>query len=474
MPSLAELKNEWAEAVTKAKGLAAGGDLDAFDRAWADAEGARKRYENLSKLEAAEAAIDSFHKPAPALADFRSPDDAAKNITRLVTPDEANLNPSGFKDLGNGRIVPFATKATEGYIRSYPASVQLPEIRARYGADLMREASEEREAFALYVRKGFNSTRWNDDGGRLKRALDRLGARNALQENTDSEGGYLVPSDDRSELIHDAGYPGGVTRQISRVMTTSRDAGTIPSGTTITWGSIAEEATPSDSDPAFGQVAFTIRKTGFNDTVSEELLADSAFDVVGFLQQVGMEERGRYEDQQAIEGDGANEPLGLRTTGAAQGDISDITDLLTLAAPTLLEVVSAVMELPAQFRNGGTRLHTTSSLVARIMSISATGGQTFLMPDAQNAPGFRLMGYPIVMYDGTGWDNANTIAANEEVGALGDFARYYVFMDRLGTVFRRDDSVAFRSDQVAFKMRARYDSFFTENNAFRIWKGAGS
>lgn len=187
-----------------------------------------------------------------------------------------------------------------------------------------------------------------------------------------------------------------------------------------------------------------------------------------------MEERGRYEDQQAIEGDGANEPLGLRTTGAAQGDISDITDLLTLAAPTLLEVVSAVMELPAQFRNGGTRLHTTSSLVARIMSISATGGQTFLMPDAQNAPGFRLMGYPIVMYDGTGWDNANTIAANEEVGALGDFARYYVFMDRLGTVFRRDDSVAFRSDQVAFKMRARYDSFFTENNAFRIWKGAGS
>ena len=51
MPSLAELKNEWAEAVTKAKDLAAGGDKDAFDRAFAAAETARDRYEKLKKLE---------------------------------------------------------------------------------------------------------------------------------------------------------------------------------------------------------------------------------------------------------------------------------------------------------------------------------------------------------------------------------------------------------------------------------------
>lgn len=470
MSRLTELYNDWREAIASAEEIAVNGDAAAYERAWASAEDARAKFERLEKVQAANKAAD---ERKPLITDLRDPDDARENMVGNVTADTANLAPGKFINLGNGRIVPYATKTSEGYMRGYPASVQLPEIKARYGDDLRNEAHEEREAFALYVRYGENSQRFNDP--KMRKALQRLSARNALQEGTDTEGGFLVPVDDRAgDLIHDPGAPGGTIRPISRVMTTTRDSGTIPSGTTITWGAINEEATPSDSDPAFAQVAFTIRKSGFNDTISEELLADSAFDVVGFLNTVGMEEKGRYEDTQAIGGDGSTEPLGLRTTGAPQGDISDITDLITLAAPTLLEINKAVLELPAQFRNRGTRIHTTSSFVANIMSISATGGQTFLQPDASNAPGFRLLGFPIVMYDGTGWDDAGTQGANEEFGAIGDFARYYVFMDRMGTVFRRDDSVAFRSDQVAFKMRVRYDSFFTENNAFRIWKGAGS
>lgn len=469
MPTLSELKNEWAEAVTAAKDLA--GDPEAFNKAWDAAELKRKSYENLQKVQVSENAIDAMHRKGETLSDIRNPDDAAQNMVGNVPADRANLTPGAFINLGNGRIVPYATKTTEGYMRGYPASVQLPEIKARYGDELRMEAADEREAFALYARFGENSQRFNDP--KMRKALARLSARNALQEGSDSEGGYLVPADERTDLlVHDSGAPGGTIRPISRTMTTSRDGGTIPSGTTITWAGINEEATPADSDPAFAQIAFTIRKSGFNDTISEELLADSAFDVISFLSMVGLEEKGRYEDTQGIGGDGTTEPLGLRTTGAAQGDIGDITDLITLAAPTLLEVNKMVLELPAQFRNGGTRIHTSSSFLANIMSIAATGGQTFLQPDAANAPGYRLLGIPIVLFDGTGWDDAATQGANEEFGAIGDFARYYVFMDRMGTVFRRDDSVAFRSDQVAFKMRVRYDSFFTENNAFRIIKAA--
>jgi HK97 family phage major capsid protein len=77
------------------------------------------------------------------------------------------------------------------------------------------------------------------------------------------------------------------------------------------------------------------------------------------------------------------------------------------------------------------------------------------------------------MFDGTGWDNAATIAASEEVGAIGDF-RHYVFMDRLGTVMTRDDSVYTASDQVLIKARKRYDSFFDLAAAFLILKGATS
>ncbi len=478
MAALTELRNEWSEAVaaTRAINEAEIFDEAAYERAWEAQQQAQERYERAARHDAAERALNDAR---PKLTDLRDPDDAGRDGfgepgLPNVPPRTANRVPERFIDLGNGRIVPYATKSSEGYVRGYPAAVQMRTVVARYGPELRAEAEAEREAFAAYVRYGERSRAFNDQ--KLAGALQRLNARNALQEGTDSEGGYLVPTDERTDfgIEHDPGAMGGVTRAVSRVLTTSRDAGTIPAGTTVTWGPIAEEATPDDSEPVFSQIAFTIRKSGFNDTVSEELLADSAFNVPAFLAQVGAEERGRYEDQQAIEGDGATEPLGLRTTGANQGDIGDVTGLIPLTAPTKAEILAAYFELPAQFRNAGTRWHTTSSLLAKVAAIPSAGGDLSLVPRLDGAPGFTLLGHPVVLFDGTGWDSAAAIAANEELGAIGDFARKYVFMDRLGVVFRRDDSVGFRSDQVAFKMRVRYDSFFTEHNAFRILKAAAS
>ena len=467
MATLTELRNEWSEAVAKARILAEDGNQEAFDRAWADSEDKRKRFENLEKVEKAQRPPED----RPTYTDLRNPDDA--HDAPSVSAAEANKNPKGFTRLADGVYVPYASKTSEGFIRNSPASVQLPSIMARYepGGELFHQAQLEREAFTVWARKGINGVLAEDSrrsmGGALIKAL------NALQEDTDSEGGYLVPADERMELIHDPGAPGGVTRGISRVLQTSRDGGTFPTGTTVTWGAIAEEATPADSDPAFDQVPFSIRKSGVNMTLSEELLADSAVNLPAFIGRIVDETSGRYEDQQAIEGDGSTEPLGLRTTGAPQGNIADITDLLTLAAPTIQEILNAYFELPAQFRGPGLYWHMTSSLMARIAGLSASGGQVWLLPNGADRPGFSILGVPVVMFDGTGWDNAATIAANEEVGALGNF-NWYWFVDRLGVTIRRDDSVGFRADQIAFKARKRYDSFFAENAAFLILKGAGS
>lgn len=465
MPTLAELRNEWAEAVAKAQELAAGRDQDGFDRAWADAETKRRQFENMERADAAEKALEGR---GPTVTDLRDPNDAKGNVVPNVSAAQANAKPNQHIEVAPGKFIPFATKTTEGYNRRSPASVQLPEIMARYepGSELWEEADLQRRAMNIYLRKGLNATEWNDPN--LRRAL------NALQEDTDSEGGYLVPTDQRVELIHDPGNRGGALRGVSRVLQTSRDGGTIPTGSTITWAGIAEEATPTVSDPAFNQVTFTIRKSGANMLLSEELLSDSAVNLPAFIGTIVDEESGEYEDQQGIEGDGTTEPLGLRTTGPAAngGAISDITDLLTLAAPTLTEIVSAYFELPAQFRGNAT-WYTTSSFMARVASISATGGQQWILPDGSGRPQLNILGAPVIMFDGTGWDNAAAIAANEEVGAIGDFSKY-VFMDRLGVVVRRDDSLGFASDQVYFKARKRYDSFYTLANAFRILKAAAS
>lgn len=471
MSVLTELHNDWREAVEAAQNLATDGDQGAFERAWAAAEDSRRKYENAEKAANATRALD---ERKPAVADLRNPADASDVAT--VTADVANGSPKGFIELAKNVYVPFASRNCEGFIRNSPAAVQLPSIMARYepGGELFHEAQWQRRAFDIFMRKGEPGVRaeamkmGGQDGQHLLRGLA------ALQEGTDSEGGYLVPADERMELIHDPGVPGGVMRPISRVINTSRDGGTFPSATTITWGAIAEEATPSDSDPVFAQVPFTIRKSGVNMLLSEELLADSAVNLPTYIGNIVRETSGRYEDQQGIEGDGSTEPLGLRTTGAPQGNISDITDLLTLAQPTLQEITSAYFELPAQFRGAGAAWYATSSFMARVVGgITASGGQLWLLPNGSDRPGFTMLGLPVVMFDGTGWDDAAAITANEEVGAIGNF-NYYWFIDRLGTVIRRDDSVNFKSDQIAFKARKRYDSMFALPAAFRILKAAAS
>lgn len=462
MATLTELRNEWSEAIAKAKVLAADGNQEAFDRAWADAEDKRQRYENLEKVENAQKPPED----RPTYTDLRNPNDA--HDAPSVSAAEANKNPKGFTRLADGVYVPYASRTSEGYIRNNPASVQLPSVMARYepGGELFHQAHLEREAFTIWAHKGINGVLAEDSrrgmGGALIRAL------NALQEDTDSEGGYLVPTDERMELIHDPGAPGGVTRPISRVLQTSRDGGTFPTGTTITWGAIAEEATPADSDPVFGQVTFTIRKTGANMLLSEELLADSAVNLPAYIGRIVDETSGRYEDQQAIEGDGSTEPLGLRTTGATQGNIADQTIATTL---TFANIVNAYFALPAQYRGPGAAWHTTSSFMAQCVALSASGGQVWLLPNGEDRPGFRMLGLPVVMFDGTGWDDAATIGSSEEVGAIGNF-NWYWFVDRVGVTIRRDDSVNFKSDQVAFKARKRFDAFFAEDNAFRILKAS--
>ena len=354
-----------------------------------------------------------------------------------------------------------ASHKPAGWIKGFPAAVQPKWVREQMGTTQKEEADVYKEAFSRWFRDRSPNAQnfWNSADPKFTRAME---------EGTDAEGGYLVPEDWRDELIHDPGVPGSVIRPSCRVIQTTRDAGNLPTFGTATWAGIAEEGayTGAESTPTIGQVAFTIWKSGGLVRVSSELLEDEAHNLPSMLTQVFNEAAGRYEDEQAIAGDGTSEPEGLRT--------ASITDVVMANATSIVAVDlhELYWQLPAQFRANST-FYGTSSIMQQIAGIGATAAGQSFGTDLTAAPGETLLGRPAALFDGTGWDDAAAIAANEEVGAFGDFSNYYM-IDRVGISVRRNDSLYMGNDQVGFFARKRGDGRVALTNAFRILKAAAS
>lgn len=340
-----------------------------------------------------------------------------------------------------------------GYVDGLSPAIQTKWVRESMGDNLKASADHYKATWM----KWFRSHRDSDffkmaNGAEIK----------AMQENTDNEGGFFVPEEYRTTVIHDTGVPGGVHRPRCTQITTGLKDGYLPTLGSVTWAAIAEEAAYGDNTPTIGQVSFTIRKSGGKVKVSQELLEDAQANLPALLAQIFAESSGRYEDQQIVEGDGTTEPEGLRTT--AGGDVL----LASATAIALADLHNVYYTLPAQFR-ANAAWSTTSNVLADIDALDRVAATQSISA----AIGQQWLGKPIAVFDGTGWDDAAAIAANEEIGAFGDFRNYYL-IDRVGMTLRRDDSIYVDNDQVGFFARRRFDGRVGLSAAFRIVKAAAS
>lgn len=335
------------------------------------------------------------------------------------------------------------------WIKGLGPAMQPKWIREAMGSNLKAEAEHYKAAWLEWFRAP-NEQAW-------KMSADPKAIK-AMQEGTDNEGGYFVPEEYRTTVIHDTGVPSGVHRPRCTQLTTGLKDGYLPTIGSVTWAAIAEEAAYGDNTPTVGQVSFTIRKAGGTVKVSNELLEDAQTNLPALLAQIFSEARGAWEDEQIIGGDGSTEPEGLRT--------ASITDVLAAGDDvlTIADFTGWYFGLPAQFRRN-MAWSTTSGVMADLhgLEVTANKGSLFQTPDEQ------IMGKPTLLFDGTGWDDAATLAVNEEIGAVGDFRNYYL-VDRVGMSLRRDDSIYVANDQVGFFARARMDGVVGLTNAFRIMK----
>ncbi len=356
---------------------------------------------------------------------------------------------------GYGQAHVSANHRPAGYIKGLSPAIQPTWVREKMGSSLKAEADFYSRTWETWFRdRSVNASKFyrTASSSELK----------AMQENTDNEGGYLVPEEFRTNVIHNTGVPGGVHRPYSTVITTGLKDGYMPTFGSMAWSVINEEAAYSDNTPVVGQVSFTVRKSGGTVKVSAELLEDSQANIPALLAQIAGEASGRYEDQQIIEGDGTTEAEGLRTT-ATDGPVT-----ASATAVTVADYLAWYFNLPAQFRTNAI-VSTTSSFLGYLSAVGSTAAGIHLLTSLRENPEGPISGKQVAIFDGTGWDDGAAPASAEELGCIGDFRNYYL-IDRVGMSVRRDDSVYAATDQVGFFVRKRGDGRVGLADAFRIFK----
>lgn len=282
--------------------------------------------------------------------------------------------------------------------------------------------------------------------------------RNALQEGTDSEGGYLVPDEYERTLVQ-ALEEENVFRRLAKVIQTSSGDRKIPvvaTKGTASW--IDEEGAYLESDDSFSQVSIGAYKLGTMIKVSEELLNDSVFDLESYISREFARRIGAKEEEAFFTGDGSGKPLGiLAATGGAETGVT----AASATAITADELIDLFYSLKAPYRRNAAWVLNDSTIKA-IRKLKDNQGQYLWQPSLTAGAPDLLLGKPVRTSA-----YMPAIAADAKTIAFGDFS-YYWIADRQGRSFKRLNELYAATGQVGFLASQRVDGKLILPEAIKV------
>ena len=281
---------------------------------------------------------------------------------------------------------------------------------------------------------------------------------NALQEGTDSEGGFLVPDEFEHTLIESLEEE-NIFRKLAHVITTSTGDRKIPvvaSKGSASW--VDEEGTINDSDDAFTQVSIGAYKLGTLIKVSNELLNDSVFNLEAYISKEFGRRIGTKEEDAFFNGNGVGKPVGIfNATGGAQ------TGITTASATEIKadEIIDLFYSLKASYRKKALWIVNDSTIKA-IRKLKDANGNYLWQPALTSGTPDTLLGRPVYTSS-----YVPTIAAGAKTIAFGDFS-YYWIADRQGRNFKKLSELYAATDQTGFVATQRVDGKLILPEAIKV------
>lgn len=228
---------------------------------------------------------------------------------------------------------------------------------------------------------------------------------------------------------------------------------------------VAEGGTIGESDPQFGQVTLGAFKYAFLTQASNELLTDSAIDLVSFLARQGGRALGEGFGAHVATGTGSGQPNGI-VTAATTGHTQTTTGVA--GVPQYDDLVDLVHSVIAPYRRRGASFVMSDATLAAIRKLVDGESRPLWVPSLTAGEPSTLLGYPVVVDH-----NIADAAVSAESVVFGDLSGYY---GRLAGAVRveRSDDFAFNTDLVTWRFVMRADGDLIDTNSVKTFVGAAT
>lgn len=303
-------------------------------------------------------------------------------------------------------------------------------VKVRFHVPLAVQHKGYNGAFESYLRQGKNAMGGTD----LK----------TLTIGSDAAGGFLVPEDYQTELIKKMATLATI-RARARVATTSRDVGKWPkiqwttddkytSGVRLTWTgeSPSSSSVHRVTDPVYGLYSIPVHTAMASMPLSNDLIEDSAFDVLGMSSDLLSEAFVLGENDAFLNGNGIGRPMGLLTQVDGDGPAKVVSGTAsTLTADGLVDLAFA---LPAQYETNAAWIMAKGT--EKVIRKLKDGNNDYLWPVWNQVGGFgpaprELLGFPTLRDE-----FVPAVAANSYPIVFGDM-KGYLILDRVGLSIQR-------------------------------------
>lgn len=383
------------------------------------------------------------------LDEMRSIQSAAEAADRDLTAEEAQefeRRESDFDAISErvDRLEKLEGLAVDSH-RANPALVD-SDSEPTVSVDPAEQREVERRAFENVLR---------NKGDMSKLAKEE---RAALQVGTGSEGGFTVPDAFLRQIVESMREFGVINALATHITTGDNGQLSIPTvatNATATW--TAEEAPFTQAEGTFGEIVLNAYKVGVISKISDELIQDSAFDLLGWLAKDHGEALGLKTGEAYAVGAG-------NSTTTPKGLFNRATAGVTTAVNTGFttdELIDLVHSVSAPYRANASWI-INDATVKIVRKFQDQDDQYIWQPGLQAGTPDLLLGRPVYTDP-----HVDTVAATKKVAVFGDIEKGYIIRDVEGVTVKVLNELYAANGQVGFRTSLRTDGDVRDSAAVK-------